>query len=167
VGAVSGSVVFFSDFFLVFELGDSLSVADSVFGDFSVFASDFSDFLVLLFSALLFFSLEVLVLFDDGLVALSEAGLFVVPGLFVVEGDFVVAGAAVAETIGFVVALVAGVMVAATDAVAAGVIVAPTLAVAAGVALALVEAALVVVVPVVVVPVVVADTPNVVGTVTP
>lgn len=144
MGAVSGSTVFLLDFF-VFELGDSLvlSVADSLLGDFSVFASALSDFFVLLF-----FSLEVLVLFDDGLVALSAAELFVVAGLFAVVGDFVVVGANVAEGIGLMLALAEGVMVAATDAEAAGVMVAPT--VAAGVALAFVEAALVVVVPVVV-----------------
>jgi hypothetical protein len=129
--------------FFVFKLGDSLvlSVADSLLGDFSVFASAFSDFLVLLF-----FSLDALVLFDDGLVALSAAGLFVAAGLLVVDGDFV--GANVPEGIGLVLALADGVMVAAADAEAAGVMVAPT--VAAGVALALVEAALVGVVPVVV-----------------
>jgi hypothetical protein len=112
---------------------------------------------------LLFFSLElVLVLFDDGLVALSAAGLLVVPGLFddLVFGDALTAGAGVNVAWAFV----AGVIVAAV----AGVDVAPV----TGAALALVEAALlvvvpVVVVPVVVVPVVVADTPNVDGTVTP
>jgi hypothetical protein len=141
VAAVSGSVVFLEDFF-VFGVDDSLlSVADSLLGAFSVFASvAFSDFFVLLF-----FSLELLVLFDDGLVALSAAGLFVEAGLFVVAGDFV---GAVAEATGLVLALAAGVMVEAADAEAAGVMVAPT--VAAGVALAFVDAALVVVVPVVV-----------------
>jgi len=150
VGAVSGSVVFLVDFF-VFGLGDS-SVADSLLGDFSVLASDFSDFLVLLFSAaLLFFSFEVLLLVLFGLVAVSAAGLLVV------AGDFLV-GAADAEGDVFAVALAAGV-VAGTDAVVAGVVVAPTLAVVAGEALAFVEAALVVVVPVVpVVPVEVAPT---------
>ena len=141
--------------FLVFELGDSvvLSVADSLLGDFSVLASDFFELLffsvVLLFSAAL---LVELVLFDEGLVALSAAGLLVA-GLFVVVDDFVEAEGLTAGTgLGFTLALAAGVMVAPTDAVAAGVIVAPTLA--AGVALALVEAA-VLVVPVVVAPVVV------------
>jgi hypothetical protein len=141
VGAVSGSVVFLEDFF-VFGVDDSLlSVADSLLGALSVFASEaFSDLFVLLF-----FSLALLVLFDDGLVALSAAELFVEAGLLVVAGDFVVAGANVAEGSGLVVALADGVMVAATD--AAGVMVAPT--VAAGEALAFVEAALVEVVPVV------------------
>jgi hypothetical protein len=131
---------------LDFELGDALvlSVADSLVGDFSVLASDFF--------VLLFFSL---VVFEEGLVALSAAGLLLVAGLFVVAGDFVVA-AAVDATLGdgFTLALADGVVVAATDALgdAAGVIVAPTLAVAAGVALALVEAFTPVVVPVVVVP---------------
>ena len=136
--------------FLVFGVDDSLlSVALSLLGAFSVFASEaLSAFFVLLFSALLFFSLELLVLFDDGLVPLSVAELFVVAGLLVVAGDFVVAGDDVAEGNGLVVALADGVIVAATDAEAAGVIVAP--AVAAGVALAFVEAALVEVVPVVV-----------------
>lgn len=131
--------------FLVFELGDSLvlSVADSLFGDFSVAASDFFE--------LLFFSLELLVLFEDGLVAFSAAGLLVVAGDFVVAGDEFTGDK---DGDGFTVALVAGVMVAPTDADAAGVIVAPTLA--AGVALALVDPAVfvVVVAPVVVVPVV-------------
>ena len=143
--------------FLVFELGDSLvlSVADSLFGDFSVLASDF--FELLFFSVALLFSaalLVELVLFDDGLVALSAAGLFVVAaGLLVVDDDFAEAEGLVAGIgLGFTLALAAGVMVAPTDAVAAGVMVAPTLA--AGVALALVEAAVFVVVPVVVVPLV-------------
>ena len=136
-----------------FELGDSLvllSVEDSLVGDFSVLASVF---FVLLFveSALLFFSL---VLFEDGLVALSAAGLFAVVD-DLIEGDGESAGIGVGE--GF--ALTDGVMVAAAD--AAGVMVAPTLAVAAGVALAFVEAVTPVVVPavvpVVVVPVVVPD----------
>jgi hypothetical protein len=55
---------------LDFELGDSLvllSVEDSLLGDLSVLAS--------VFFVLLFFSL---VLFEDGLVALSAAGLFAV-----------------------------------------------------------------------------------------
>jgi len=58
-----------------------LSVAESLFGDFSLLASDF---FVLLFveSALLFFSALVPGLFDEGLVALSAAEL----GLFAVEG---------------------------------------------------------------------------------
>jgi hypothetical protein len=139
VGAVSGSVVFLEDFF-VFGVDDSvLSVADSLLGAFSVLISEaFSDFFVLLFSALLFLSLELLVVFDDGLVALSAE-------LFVLAGDFV---DAVAEGSGLVVALADGVIVAATDAEAAGVMVAPT--VAAGVALAFVVAAVVEVVPVVV-----------------
>lgn len=135
-------MVFLEDFFVFgLELAGSvvvLSVAVSLFGAVSVFASDFFELLF--------------VLFDDGLVALSAAGLFVVEaGLFVVEA--LLAGVAVA----FAVALVDGVIVAATDAVAAGVIVAAALADAAGLALALVEAALfvVVVAPVVVVPVVV------------
>lgn len=162
-------MVFLLDF-LVFELGDSLvvlSVADSLLGDFSVFASDFSDFFELLFSALLFFSLELLLL--DGLDALSAAGLLAVEDFvdFAGEGE-VAAGESEAIGLAFAVALVVGVVVAA----GAGVIVAPTLAVAAGVALALVEAAVLVVVPVVVpvvvVPVVVeALTPKVVGTLTP
>ena len=132
-------VVFLEDFFVFeLELDGSvvvLSVAVSLLGSASVFAADFLE--------LLFFSLELLlVLFDDGLVSLSAAGLLVV------FDDLV---DAVGE------AFVLGVAVAATEAVAAGVIVAPTLAVVAGVALALVEAALLVVVvaPVVVVPVVV------------
>lgn len=145
MGAVSGSVAFLEDFF-VFGGDDSLlSVAVSLLGAFSVFASAaLSDFFVLLFSALLFFSLELLVLFDDGLVALS-AELFVVVELFVLAGDFV---GDVAEGSGLVVALADGVIVAATDAEAAGVMVAPT--VAAGLALAFVVAAVVEVVPVVV-----------------
>jgi len=124
------------DFFVFgLELDGSvavLSVAVSLLGAaVSVFASDF---LELLF-----------VLFDDGLVALSAAGLLVEAGLFVVEA--LVVGAADA----FAVALAAGVMVAATD--GAGVMVAA----GAGVALAFVEGAVfvVVVAPVVVVPVVV------------
>ena len=151
--------------FLVFELGDSLVVSvDSLFGDFSVFASDFSLFFVLLLvesvvaaSVLLFLSLF-------GLVLLSAAGLFVVVDDFV-EGEGLMAGTG----LGFTVELAAGDVVAATDAVAAGVMVAPTLAVAAGVALAFVEPVTLVVVPgaVVVVPLVVAVTPKVVGTVTP
>lgn len=137
---------------MVLELGDSLvlSAADSLLGDFSVFASDLFELLLvdsaLLFSALLFFSLEVL-LFDDGLVALSAAGLLVAE-LFL-EGEF--AGDEEGE------AFAAGVMVAPTEAVAAGVIVALVagVTVAAGVAAAFVEAGvLVVVVPVVVVPLV-------------
>ncbi len=163
VGAVSGSAVFFSglsvlvllDFLVLFELGDSLVfsvLVDSLAGDCSAFV--------------LFFVL----LFDEGLVALSAAGLFAVAGDFVVdalaEADGLVAGAG----LGFTVEDAAGVAVAATDAVAAGVIVAA--AVAAGVALALVEAEVLVVVVlgavVVVVPVVVeALTPKVAGTVTP
>jgi hypothetical protein len=161
------SVLVLVDFF-VFELGDSLVgsvVVDSLAAAGSVVASDFCDFLLLLF----------VLLFDDGLVAVSAAGLFVVAGDLVVddldEGDAVVAGAALDFTVG----LAAGVVVAATDAVAAGVIV------PAGLALALVEAevfvvvlgAVVVVAPVVVDPVVVepvvvdALTPKVAGTVTP
>jgi hypothetical protein len=141
VGAVSGAVVFLEDFF-VFGLDDSvLSVAVSLLGAFSVVASAaFSERFVLLF-----FSLELLVLFEDGLVTLSSAGLFVLVEVFVDAGDF---AGAVDEGSGLVVALADGVMVAATDADAAGVMVAPT--VAAGVALAVVEAALVLVVPVVV-----------------
>ena len=133
--------------FFVFGVDDSLlSVAVSLFGAFSVLASEaFSDFFVLLFSALLFFSLEVLLLFDDGLVALSSAELFVLVELFVLAGDLV---GPVAEGSGLGVELADGVMVAAADAEAAGVMVAPT--VAAGVALAFVDAALVEVVPVVV-----------------
>ena len=140
------------DFLVLFELGDSLVL--SVLVDSLADCSAFVLFFVLLF--------------DDGLVALSAAGLFVVAGDFVVddldEGDGVVAG------LGFTVEDAAGVVVAATDAVAAGVIVAA--AVAAGVALALVEADVLVVVVlgavVVVVPVVVeALTPKVDGTVTP
>jgi hypothetical protein len=121
-----------------------LSVAVSLLGAASVFGADFLE--------LLFFSLELLlVLFDDGLVALSSAAglvFFSADGLLVVFDDLV---DAVGE------AFVLGVAVAATLAVAAGVIVAPTLAAGAGVAVALVEAALfvVVVAPVVVVPVVV------------
>jgi hypothetical protein len=151
--------------FLVFELGDSLVVSvESLFGDFSVFVSDFSVFFVVLLgesvvaaSVLLFFALL--------LVELSAAGLFVVVDDFV-EGEalFSVTG------LGLAVEVAAGVVVAATEAVAAGVMVAPTLAVAAGVALAFVEPVTLVVVPgavVVVVPLVVALTPNVVGTVTP
>lgn len=147
--------------FLVFELGDSLVVAsvlvDSLAGAFSVFVS-------------LFFVL----LFDDGLVALSAAGLLVVvEDLLVddlVEGDGLIAGTG----LGFTVEVAAGVVVAATEAVGAGVLVAA--AVEAGDALALVEAevlvvvlgAVVVVVPVVTpVVLVLALTPNVDGTVTP
>jgi hypothetical protein len=128
--------------FFVFGVDDSvLSVAVSLLGAFSVVASAaFSERFVLLF-----FSLELLVLFEDGLVALSSVGLFVLVEVFVDAGDF---AGAVDEGSGLVVALADGVMVAATDADAAGVMVAPT--VAAGVALALVEAALVLVVPVVV-----------------
>ena len=148
--------------FFDFELGDSLvvvSVEDSLFGDFSVFASDFSVFLVVLF----------------GLVAVSAAGLLA--GAFVVgAGDLVPSTLAfgVVVVVAFGVEVAAGLEVAAGVIVAAGVVVAPTLAVAAGVALAFVEAdvlvvvlgAVVVVVPEVV-PVVDALTPNVVGTVTP
>jgi len=126
-----------------------LSAEDSLFGDFSVLASVLFVLLFGVDSALLFFSLA-LVLFS--VVALSAAGLFVVFDDFV-EGDAVVAGTGVGDGFALTLALAAGVIVAATDAVAAGVMVAP--AVAAGVALALVEAALLVVVPVVVVPVVV------------
>lgn len=97
--------------FFVLLLGASVSTA-SVFGA----------------SALLFFFLE-------GLVALSAAGLLVVVDDLVEGAAGVVGGFGV--TVGFALA---GVMVAADDAVAAGVIVAPTLAVAAGVALAFVEA---------------------------
>lgn len=161
-------MVFFSDFF-DFDLDESveLSSEDSLFGDFSVFASVF---LVLLFevdSALLFFSL-VLVLVVFGLVAVSAAGLLLVAGLFVdfVEGDAVVAGTGVGVGLVLTLALAEGVMVAATEAVAAGVMVAPTLAVAAGVALAFVEAEVLVVVPVEVVPVV-AVTPTLKLGVTP
>jgi len=127
-----------------------LSVEDSLLGDFSVLASVF--FVLLFFSLVLVLVLGLfsVVLFEDGLVALSAAGLFDVAGLFVVGGA-VIAGATVGD--GLAAALADGVMVAAADADAAGVIVAPTLAVAAGVALAFVEA----VVPVVVVPVVVPD----------
>jgi hypothetical protein len=146
VSGFSGAVVFLEDFFVFpLELDGSavvLSVAVSLLGAASVFAADFLE--------LLFFSLELLlVLFEDGLVALSAAGLvvFSADGLLVFD-DFV---DAVGE--GFVL----GVAVAATDAVAAGVIVAAALAVVAGVGLAFVEPALLVVVfaPVVVVPVVV------------
>jgi hypothetical protein len=160
VGAVSGfsgAVVFLEDFFVLeLELVGSvvvLSVAVSVLGAASVFGADFLE--------LLFFSLELLlVLFEDGLVALSAAGLVV----FSAAGLLVVFDALV-DALGE--AFVLGVAVAATDAVAAGVIVAPTLAEVAGVGLALVDAALfvvvvapvvvlgaVVVVPVVVVPLV-------------
>lgn len=158
VAEVVGSVVFLLDFF-DFALGDSLallSVADSLFGDFSVVACVF--FVLLFFSLVL--GLFSLVLFEDGLVSLSAAGLLLEAGLFVVVDDLVesagvVGGITVSD--GFVtLALADGVMVAAAD--AAGVMVAPTLAVAAGVALAFVEAlVLVVVAPVVVVPVVVPD----------
>lgn len=166
--------------FLVFELGDSPVVSvDSLADDLSLFASDLSDFRVLLF-----FSLEVLllVLFEEGLVAVSAAGLFIGTGLLVV--DDLVAGAELDGDV-LAVALVAGVIevaaeaagevaaVAAGEVEAAGVMLVETLA--EGLALALVEAALFVVVPVVVVPVVVAlvapvvllVTPNVLGTVTP
>ena len=136
-----------------------LSVEDSLFGDFSVLASVFFVLLLLLAasveSASVFVDSALLFFFVEGLVALSAAGLLLVAGLFAdfVEGDAVVAGTGVGDGL-LALALAAGVMVAATDAVAAGVMVAPTLAVAAGVALAFVEAALVVVVPVVVAPVV-------------
>lgn len=148
-------------FLVVFEVEDSVEFSDSLFGDFSVFASVFfvrleESAFVLVESALLFFSV---VLFIDGLVALSAAGLFVVVD-DLVEGDAVVAGTGlgvgfvltVALADGVMVAEADGVMVAAADAVAAGVMVAPTLAVGAGVALAFVEAVTPVVVPVVVVP---------------
>jgi len=114
-------------------------------------------------SALLFFSLELLLeLFSDGLVALSVDGLFVVVD-DLVFGEALIAGAGV----GVALVFVAGVIVAAAVAFAAGVVVAPV----TGAALALVVGALLVVVPVVVapvvvVPVVVAETPNV-GAVTP
>ena len=83
-------VVFLLDF-LVFELGDSLVLSvlvDSLAGEASAFV--FEDFfeLLLVESALLCFSL-VLVLF--GLVALSAAGLFVVFDDFG-EGEAVTAG---------------------------------------------------------------------------
>ncbi|MEN3371263.1 MAG: hypothetical protein V7609_3406 [Verrucomicrobiota bacterium] len=159
MGEASGSVVFLVDFFL--ELGDSLvlSVADSLFGDFSVLASVF--FVVLLVeSALLFFSLLVEVSVDGLLVVFSAAGLFVVAGTeALVEGFAVEVGGwtgavAAGEATGFAVAVTPGVMV------AAGVALAATLAVAAGVALgaavAFVDALVLVVVvgAVVVVPVV-------------
>ena len=139
-----------------FEVEDSL--AESLFGAFSVLVSVFIE-LLFVESASLFFSLAlvvVLVLFDDGLAALSEAGLFIVDaGEVATLGEALAAGviADIAGDIvgdGFTLALAAGVALAATEAVAAGVMV------AAGVALAFVEALvlLVVVGTVVVVPVV-------------
>jgi hypothetical protein len=149
VGAVSGSVVFFSDFFDL-DLGDSLvfSVAESLFGAFSVLASVF--FVVLLVgSSVLFFSF-VLVVFGEVLVEDSDAGLLVVDGGADVTG--------VAAGVAFGAMLLAGVPVGAAEEVAAGVALAATLAlgaadaVAPGAAVALVDAAVVLVVPVVVVP---------------
>jgi hypothetical protein len=159
-----------------------LSVEASLLGAFSVLASVF--FVVLLVesasafveSALLFFSLVlflslVLVLFEDGLVALSDAGLFVAAGLFVVddlvEGDADDGGLALGTDFAVALADAAGAVVGATDAEAAGVMVAPTLAVAAGVALASVEPVTFVVVPVVAVVPVVDVTPTLKLGVTP
>lgn len=141
-----------------FEVEDSL--AESLFGAFSVLVSVFIE-LLFVESASLFFSLALVL---EDLVVLSMAGLFAaesIAGLLAVvddfiEGDAVVAGTGVGDGFVLTLALAEGVIVAATDAVAAGVMVAPTLAVAAGVALAFVEALvlLVVVAPVVVVPLV-------------
>ncbi|MEY2518789.1 MAG: hypothetical protein QOF24_548 [Verrucomicrobiota bacterium] len=150
---------FLVGFLVVFEVEDSveLSVADSLFGDFSLFASVFL-VLLLVESALLF----------EELVVVSVVELLVLDGLLVVAGtDALVEGfvvevggwtgaVAATEGSGFAVAVTPGVMVAAV----LGVALAATLAVAAGVALgaavAFVEALVfvVVVAPVVVVPVV-------------
>lgn len=133
MGAVSGSVVFFSDFF-DFDLVESVvvSVEVSLLGSFSVLVSVF--FFVLLVESAgavsVFVDSEVVFFFVEGLVALSAAGLFVV------VDDLVEGAAGVVGGAGVMVAAAAGVMVAA----AAGVMVAPTLAVAAGVALAFVDA---------------------------
>jgi hypothetical protein len=154
VGAVSGSLVFFSDFFDL-DLGDSLvlSVADSLFGAFSVLASVF--FVVLLVaSSVLFFSF--VLVFGEELVEASDGALFSAAGLLVFVGGADVTG--VAAGVAFGLMLLAGVAVAAAEAVAAGVALAATLAlgaadaVAPGAAVALVDAAVVLVVPVVVVP---------------
>jgi hypothetical protein len=157
-------VDFLVGFLVVFEVEDSveLSVADSLFGDFSLFASVFL-VLLLVESAPLFLS----VLFEE-LVDVSVVELLVLDGLLVVAGTealvegFVVevggwtGAVAAGEATGFAVAVTPGVMVAAV----LGVALAATLAVAAGVALgaavAFVDALVfvVVVAPVVVVPVV-------------
>ena len=152
-------------FFVVFEVDDSVevSVAESLFGDFSVFASVF--LVVLLVESAgavsVFVDSEV-VFFFVGLVALSLVELFVVEETealvegFVVEVGGWTGAVAAGEATGFAVAVTAGVMVAAV----LGVALAATLAVAAGVALgaavAFVDALVfvVVVAPVVVVPVV-------------
>ena len=120
-----------------------LSVAESLFGDFSLLASDF---FVLLFveSALLFFSALVPGLFDEGLVALSAAEL----GLFAVEGFEAGAlaeglageAAAVDNGVGFGVMMAPAVPLALGAADVAGVAVAAALAEVAGDALALVDA---------------------------
>jgi hypothetical protein len=156
-------VDFLVGFLVVFEVDDSveLSVADSLFGAFSVFASVF--FVVLLAeSALLFLSVVVEVLAEvsvDGLLgAFSLVELLVVEETdgFAVDVGGWTAGVAAGVATGLAVAVAAGVIVAAV----AGVAVAATLAVAAGVALgaavAFVDALVfvVVVAPVVVVPLV-------------
>ena len=145
VGAVSGSVVFFSDFsgfsdFLVFGLGDSvvLSSAASFFGDFSVLASDFFEVL-LVESALLFFSF---VLFGEE--ALSGAGLLVVAGF---EGEVAVG----AIGVGFGVVMATAVPLALGAAETAGGADGATLAAGAAVALVDALALVVVVVPLVLV----------------
>ena len=94
VGDVSGSVVFFVGFLVVFEVEDSVevSVAESLFGAFSVFAS-LVLVVLLVESALLFLSplVDVSVLVDDGLlVVFSDAGLLVVAGADALVEGFVV-----------------------------------------------------------------------------
>ena len=128
-------------------LGVSLALSDSLFGDFSVFASDFSDFFVLLVesaffveSASLFFSLLV-----GELVELSDAGLFAVEGF---EGE-VVAGLI---GVGFGVVMAAAVPLGLGAAETAGAAVGAAVALVE--ALVLVEVLALVVVPVVVVPLV-------------
>jgi hypothetical protein len=85
-------VVFLVDFFLELEESLVLSVAESLFGGFSVLVSVVASvlasvFFVLLFveSALLFLSVLVVVLVDASVAVLVEAGLLVVAGLVVVE----------------------------------------------------------------------------------
>lgn len=135
--------------FLDLDLAESVElsvvVVDSLLGAFSVAAS--------VFFVLLFFSV---VLFEDGLVALS-AGVLVVDDF----ADGVIGGTG--DGFALTLALADGVVLADTAGVAEadGVMVAPTLAVAPGVALAFVEALVFVVVAPLVVPVVTPVVPEV------
>jgi hypothetical protein len=133
-----------------------LSVAESLFGDFSVLASDFFELLLVAslwvdsvfvdssvaVSALLFF----FVLFDEGLVALSDAGLLAVEGF---EAESLAAGFE-GEDVAGLIGVGFGVTMAA--AVPLGLGAAETAVAAVGAAVALVDAlAFVVVAPLVLV----------------